>query len=342
MKNHMNLEQVARRAKVSTATVSRVLNNASVVKTSTRSRVMKAIEELRYYPNLHARSLAGGKSKTIGVIVSNLENPFFFDIYKTIEQDAHARGYEVLMANTDYSAEQLTANVRLMIGRRVAGLAAIVSEVDTALIEELTESRIPVVFFDVGAPRKNITNIRVNYVRGIEKVIHYLNSLGHRRLGFVGHHAVLGPINERMKTVLDAVSRISTLEVRTASNADTLEGGRQATRALLSTGYQPTAIICVNDITAVGALQELRERGLRVPQDVSVTGFDNVKLSEFCCPSLTTVHIPRDRIGHIVSDALVPVNGKITMPGPEVVIEPEFVLRDSTGPVSTAPYPTKP
>ena len=182
----MNLEQVARRAKVSTATVSRVLNNASVVKTSTRTRVMKAIEELKYHPNLHARSLAGGKSKTLGVIVSNLENPFFFDIYKSIETGAHARGYEVVMANTDYRAEQLVASVRLMIGRRVAGLAAIVSEVDPKLIEELTESRIPVVFYDVGAPRRNITNIRVNYSRGIEKVINYLHSLGHRRLGFIG------------------------------------------------------------------------------------------------------------------------------------------------------------
>src|SRR5271169_405039 len=122
----MSLEQVARRAKVSTATVSRVLNNASVVKGSTRARVVKAIEELKYHPNLHARSLAGGKSRTIGVIVSNMENPFFFDIYKTIESDAHAAGYEVVMANTDYRSEQLVTSVRLMIGRRVMGLAAIV------------------------------------------------------------------------------------------------------------------------------------------------------------------------------------------------------------------------
>src|SRR6266446_8358916 len=96
----MNLQQVARRARVSTATVSRVVNNASIVKTTTRARVMKAIEELKYHPNLHARNLAGGKSRTVGVIVSNLENPFFFDIYKTMEADAHARGYEVVMANT--------------------------------------------------------------------------------------------------------------------------------------------------------------------------------------------------------------------------------------------------
>src|ERR1044071_3910154 len=117
----MNLEQVARRAKVSTATVSRVLNNASVVKGSTRARVVKAIEELKYHPNLHARSLAGGKSRTIGVIASNMENPFFFDIYHTLETDVHTRGYEIIIANTDYRPAQLVKSIRLMIGRRVAG-----------------------------------------------------------------------------------------------------------------------------------------------------------------------------------------------------------------------------
>jgi len=181
-------------------------------------------------------------------------------------------------------------------------------------------------------PRPNITNIRVDYRRGIEKVIDYLHSLGHRRLGFIGHHAVLGPINERMKAVMDATARIPSLEVRAAADADTLEGGRQATRNLLNTGYEPTALICVNDITAVGALRELRERGIRVPQDMSVTGFDNVKLSEFCYPALTTVHIPRDRIGHMICSSLITKPGKTTAPDVEWVIDPEFVLRDSTGP----------
>ncbi len=329
----MNLEQVARRAKVSTATVSRVLNNASVVKNSTRARVMRAIEELKYHPNLHARNLAGGKSNTIGVIVSNMENPFFFDIYKTVESDAHAHGFEVVVANTDYRSEQLVTSIRLMIGRRVAGLAAIVSEMEPALIEELNESRIPVVFYDVGVPRKNVTNIRVNYRRGVEKVIDYLHSLGHRRLGFVGHHAVLEPINERLKTVMETTARFPSMEVRTAADTDTLEGGRQATRTLLATGYRPTALICVNDIMAVGALRELRERGIRVPEDMSVTGFDNVKLSEFCYPALTTVHIPRDRIGHIIFERLAPRPEKAETPlEHEIVIDPEFMLRDSTGP----------
>src|SRR5205823_8726268 len=327
----MNLEQVARRAKVSTATVSRVLNNASVVKTSTRARVVKAIEELKYHPNLHARNLAGGKSRTLGMIVSNMENPFFFDIYKTVESDAHAAGYEVVVANTDYRTEQLVNSIRLMIGRRVAGLAAIVSEMEPALIDELNESGLPVVFYDVGAPRQNITNIKVNYRRGIDKVIEYLYSLGHRKLGFVGHHAMLGPIGERMKPLTEAAARFASLEVQNAADEDTLEGGRQSARALLSSGFQPTAIVCVNDIMAVGALREMRERGLRVPLDVSVTGFDNVKLSEFCYPALTTVHIPRDQVGHLVADALLAKTDKASASEHEMVIDPEFVLRDSTG-----------
>src|ERR1022692_4421121 len=238
----MNLEQVARRAKVSTATVSRVLNNASVVKTSTRARVVKAIEELKYHPNLHARNLAGGKSHTIGMIVSNMENPFFFDIYKTVESDAHAAGFEVVMANTDYRSEQLVSSIRLMIGRRVAGLAVVVSEMEPALIEELTDSSIPVVFYDVGSPRPNITNIRVNYPRGVDKIIDYLYSLGHRRLGFVGHHAMLGSINERVNVVLESAARYPDVDVHVAADIDCLEGGCRATRTLLSAHPELTAL----------------------------------------------------------------------------------------------------
>src|ERR1019366_8920890 len=217
------------------------------------------------HPNLHARHLAGGKSRTIGMIVSNMENPFFFDIYKTVESDAHAAGFEVVVANTDYRSEQLVSSIRLMIGRRVAGLAAVVSEMEPALIE--------------------------------------------------------------------AVANYPGLEVRTAADADTLDGGRLAVRALLASGEQPTAIVCVNDIMAVGALRELRERGIGVPRDVSVTGFDNVKLSEFCYPALTTVHIPRDTIGHLICESLLAKSDKATVADHEMVIDPEFVLRDSTGPV---------
>ena len=133
----MSLEDVARRARVSSATVSRVLNNISDVKSSTRSRVLKAIEELKYYPNAHAQALAGGASRALGLIVSNLENPFFLDIFRALEQEAHSHGYEVLIANTDYDSQWLNSSVRIMLGRRVAGLALIVSEIDPAILDEL-------------------------------------------------------------------------------------------------------------------------------------------------------------------------------------------------------------
>jgi DNA-binding LacI/PurR family transcriptional regulator len=293
---------------------------------------MRAVEELKYHPNLHARSLAGGKSRSIGVIVSNIENPFFLDIYKVVEAGAHAGGYEVIMANTDYRSQQLVASIRLMIGRRVAGLAAIVSEMDPQLIDELSGNRIPVVFYDVGAPRENITNIRVNYRRGMETLTDYLYTLGHRRLGFVGHHATLGPIHERLSVLLDAVARYPDVEVQTAADMETLDGGRRATRALLSANPRLTAIVCVNDFTAVGAMREIRERGLRVPEDISVTGFDNIKLAQFCYPALTTAHIPRDQIGQIICDSLLPSDNP--MYEHEILIDPELVLRDSTGPAA--------
>src|SRR5438445_6594635 len=327
-----NLDGVAKRAGVSTATVSRVLNNQNMVKNSTRARVLKAAEELKYHPNLHARSLARGKSRTLGILISNMENPFFFDIFRALESAAHSRGYEVVVANTDYRTEQLVSSARLMIGWRVAGLAAIVSEMDADLMQVLTDTKIPIVFYDVGTPRKNITTVRVDYRKGMKKIVEYLYSLGHIRMAFVGHHSTLGPLNERRKSFLDSVAHCSrSAETRIVAGTDGLEGGRQAARELLSSGFHPTSIICVNDFMAVGVLRELRDRSVRVPEDISVTGFDNIRLAEFCSPALTTAHIPREQIGQIVFESLVPDPGKEHLTGREIVIEPERIVRESTG-----------
>jgi LacI family transcriptional regulator len=332
----VTLEEVALQARVSASTVSRVLNDLTVVKNSTRTRVLKAAKELGYHPDLRARTLARGINRTIGVVVSNLENPFFFDIYKVVEAGAHANGYEVVIANTNYQSGQLVNSIRTMIGRRVAGLAIVVSEVDSTLMESLAEGPIPVVFYDVGTPGLRITNIRVDYARGVTTLFQYLCGLGHSRFGFLGHHAALNPINTRMRAVIEAVqARAPEFQVHTALGEDDLEGGRQAVRDLLAIGFDPTAVICVNDIMAVGALRELRERGYEVPGRISVTGFDNIALSEFCSPPLTTVHIPRDRIGRIICECLMPDPQKNSPRGNEIIIDPQLVVRESTGPVAT-------
>jgi LacI family transcriptional regulator len=328
----MRLEDVAKRAKVSIATVSRVVNSVGPVKNSTRARVLKAIQELKYHPNIHARSLAGGKSRTLGMIVSNLENPFFLDIFRALESDAHRRGYEVLVANTDYRPRQLVSSVHLMMGRRLAGLAVIVSEMEPSLIQELTESNLPIVFYDVGTPARNISNIKVRYEKGMQRVVEYLYSVGHRRMAFVGHHISLEPLLDRKKSFLDTMKRYAgEVEHATVADCDGPVGGQQATRQLLASGFKPTAIICVNDFMALGVVRELREHGLEVPRDVSVTGYDNISLSEYAFPPLTTVNIPREMIGHLAFSALVPEHEDAQVRGREFLIDPELVIRESTG-----------
>ena len=327
----MSLEKVAELSGVSTATVSRVLNNIGVVKSTTRTRVLKAMKELKYYPNVNARALAGGVSKTLGLIVSNLENPFFLDIFRVLEQEAHAHGYEVLVANTDYDASWLNSSVRIMLGRRVAGLALIVSEVDPDVLDELEERKIRTVVYDVGSSRRNMLSIKANYKKGTHRVAEYLKSLGHRKIAFIGHHTTLGPLSDRKQAFVEVMKRYAPeVEFTTVADADGYAGGRRAARELFVSGFKPTAILCVNDFMAVGVLRELRDMGLDVPRDVSVAGFDNISLSEVIYPALTTLHIPRDLIGRRIFQSLT-----MQKPGlralEEILIEPELMVRESTG-----------
>ena len=320
------LEEVARHAAVSTATVSRVLNNAGNVAEPTRRKVLRTIAELKYHPNLHARTLARGRSRTIGMIVSNLENPFFVDIFCSLEAAAAERGYSVLVEQTGYRSAALVASVRSMLGRHLAGLAAVVSEMEPALITELAERGLPVVCLDVAHAAKTVSNVRVRYDKGMQRTIDYLYALGHRRMAFVGHHAALAPLEARRKTFVANMQRHAADAVwTTVESSDGPAGGRDAARRLLAGDFRPTAIVCTNDFMALGVLAELRSHGLAVPCDVSVTGFDNIRLAEYAFPALTTVDVPRAAIGQLCFEALLEETGR------SIVIEPELVVRDSTG-----------
>ena len=330
----MTLKEVAARCGVSTATVSRVLNDTGRVKEATRARVLRAMSKLNYHPNIHARTLAHGKSRTLGMIVSNLRNPFFLDIFQVLEADAHERGFEVLVANTDYESKQLLTQVRLMRGRSVAGLAVIVSEMEPTLMKELSEDPMPVVFYDVGVPSATSASIRTDYARGTRRAVEYLYSLGHRRMAFVGHHSALEPLNDRRRSFEAAIAECcADARCTTVVDRDSPAGGEQATRRLLATGFGPTALICVNDFMALGAMKALRDAGLAVPRDVSVVGYDNISLSGFACPPLSTLDVPRERIGHLLGEALMTAGGTPSpLWGREILIEPELIIRDSTAP----------
>jgi DNA-binding LacI/PurR family transcriptional regulator len=329
----VTLERVARRARVSTATVSRVLNNTGRVSESTRARVLRAVEELNYQPNLYARTLAQGQSNTLGLIVSNLSNPFFLDIFRTLEADAHEQGLEVMVANTDYQPDQLLIHTRLMCGRRLGGLALLVSETHPGLADLLGETPMPLVLLDEPGGTENSVNITIDYAMGTRRAVEYLYSLGHRHLAFVGHHTALEPLDVRRRTFLETVKKCcSQAQSATVADEDSPEGGLRATQQLLGDGFEPTAIVCVNDLMALGVLKAVRQAGLRIPEDVSVVGCDNISLADFTCPPLTTINIPRGRIGHIISETLMPPEGPPRVLGRTIQIQPELIVRDSTGP----------
>jgi LacI family transcriptional regulator len=328
----MKLDDVARRARVSTATVSRVLNNAEGVRPATRARVLRAAEELNYTPNLNARSLAGGQPTSLGVVVSNIANPFFLDIFCSIEAGARQRGYDLIVANTDYSSERLASSVTTIVGRRVAGLALVVSETVPPVVASLA-SRLPIVLYDGGGHRlPHVTNIRANYRGGMQRIVEYLHALGHRRMAFIGHHTRLGPLHERRQAFVAVAEEYAPrVKVTTVTSADGMAGGQLAMRQLLDSGFRPTAVACVNDLMAVGALRELHARGIAVPDEVSVTGFDNIALAEFATPALTTADVPRDAIGRLICDALLPPGGEPSRaPRGEVVVETQLIVREST------------
>lgn len=327
----MNLHDVARKAGVSIATVSRVLNGVDAVKGPARIRVLRAVEALNYHPNMNARALSLRQNRTLGMVVSNLGNEYFVEVFRAVEVEACREGYEVLAADTDYSPQRLASRVRLMLGRRVAGLGVVVSEMDETVARELSRSEIPVVVCGVEVRGPNITNIRVNCDKGMQRLIDHLRSLQHRRMAFFDHHSALPSITERRKAFLERIASCEGAQSKVFTESDSLEGGRQAVRDLLASGFRPTAVLCVNDRMAIGALKEFGEHGVRIPENISLTGFDNISFSEFVTPALTTVHIDGKRIAHLIFQGLARA-GEQPASGREIVIDPQLVVRESTGP----------
>jgi DNA-binding LacI/PurR family transcriptional regulator len=328
----MRLEDVAKKTNVSVSTVSRVVNGLQNVNAATRKKVLAALEEMKYTPNLQARSLVSGQDKTIGIIVSNLSNPFFVDLTHLVELYAQNSGFEVLLANTNYDPDRLQRVLKMMLGRRVAGLAIAVSEALPKEMINAVASRIPVVCFNSGEGNEDLSRIHLNASKGIKGIVEHLHSLGHRRMAYIGHQRSLKTTEERRTAFLECTEKLGVESVTLGFvEQDSWEGGRDAVRQLAQLGFDASAIVSVNDITALGVLRELRNRNVRVPEDVSVTGFDNIAISEFACPSLTTVHIPRDQVARMMLRMLTAVAGDGTV-SKEYSVDPDIVIRESVGP----------
>jgi LacI family transcriptional regulator len=328
------IKDVAREAGVSTATVSHVINNTRFVSPETRERVMRAIERCNYYPNAHARSLASGRSDTLGLLISDISNPFFPELVKSIEAAAFEKGYNVILSNTDYDAERTLNNVRRFIERKVAGVALMTSELDPALIDELARCHVPVVFLDIGSAGVCMSNILVDYEAGIGEAINHLAWLGHRKIAYVGGPTRLRSAARRLEAFRDSMAHyLPDSEPSAICEADfRLEGGRRAAHEIFSSSETPTAIVVANDMMALGVIAECHERKLHVPDDISVVGFDDIAFASLSNPPLTTVRLPRIDLGRKAVEALMATIEHPDSQGVEVNIPTYLVLRESTAP----------
>ena len=328
-----SIKEVAGAAGVSTATVSHVLNKTRFVSDEVRTRVLYAVEQCRYYPNQHARSLASGKSNSLGLVVSDISNPFFPELIKAIEAAAFEYGYDIVLANTNYDEGRTSHYVRRFIERKVAGVAVMTSEMDKELVAELNNREVPIVFLDVGEPARHISNVRVDYESGIEQAILHLADLGHRNIAYVSGQATLRSAQRRLGSFQKIIHQLfPNIPERVYFGNFQIEGGRLAAERILSDKHleMPTAIITANDLTAIGAIGEFRAAGLKVPEDISIIGFDDIAFANLIEPPLTTVKLPRDLLGIKTVEVLIKMLEKPNDLGSEILIPTSLVVRNST------------
>ena len=332
----MNIKEVARLAKVSTATVSRTINGSDKVTRETAERVRRAIEELKFYPNTNARALGSGRSSLYGLIISDITNPFFPELVKSFEDVAVQYGQEVLIANTNYDKHRMDQCVVRMLQRKVDGVAIMTSEMDEHLIDELSSRKIPLVFLDTGTVQKGISNISIEYAMGIDAAVKHLRGLGHRTIGFISGPMELTSARVRRKAFLTSMKKhgLNPHKDLIEEGNHRMDGGHTAMARLLERENRPTAILASNDMTAIGAMGAIFEHGLKVPRDISVIGFDDIAMSAFTQPALTTVRLSRAEIAKLAFRALHDIQNAATAKGEEYSIEPTLVERKSTGTVS--------
>jgi LacI family transcriptional regulator len=325
------LIEVARRAGVSPATVSRVLAQPDIVSIRTRTRVERVIAELGYQPNGLARALAGGSSRTVGFIVPTLDNAIFSRALQSMQTTLAAAGYQLLVASSGYSQSAETEAIRALLQRGVDALVLVGAEraVDADVL--LDSARIPVVTTWVEDAR--LPSISVDNEGAGRLAAEHLLRLGHRRIGVI---SLTVRHNDRQRRRVHGVRR-ALLEAGAAlpgalvqERDPTVAGGRAGCAALLQLHSPPTAIVCCVDYQAIGALLEVQSCGMNVPRDMSIVGIDNLELGEHLMPALTTVLIPTAAIGERAAElVLARLAGAA---GPQAVKLPvELIVRQSTG-----------
>jgi DNA-binding LacI/PurR family transcriptional regulator len=293
--------------------------------------VLKAVEELNFLPNTHARTLVSGRSHILGLIISDITNPFFPDLVKSFEDEAVRRGKEVIIGNTDYNPKRMAGCIRRMVERKVDGVAIMTSESDPELLADLTRRNIPTVFMDTGKSGPHCANIRVDYAQGIQEAVHHVVTMNHRRIAFITGPMNLTSAHTRYSAFVASLKAHGIFDPALIEKGNhRIEGGAAAMKAFLKLPRPPTAVIASNDLTAIGALGAIHEMGLRVPEDISLIGFDDIAFAHLTNPPLTTVELSRRQLATIALAALdALIHGKRDSVA-NLTIPTHLVVRSST------------
>lgn len=338
-----DIRTVAALAKVSIATVSRTINGSPAVSDRLSKRVWQAIEQLNYFPNTHARSLVSGRSRLFGIIVENITNPFFPELIQSFEEVAVAHGYEILVSSSNSDPAILTTCVRRMLERKVEGVAVLTFGEEEPVLDQLATHDVPLVLAEFKLSDPKSSTILLDYTTGLKAAVDHLAQLGHHKIGFLaGPHTIHSAVTRQndFRTTMQAAS----LPVHKAWVIEcdhTLRGGVAGFERLQSLAERPTAIICSNDMTAIGVLRAAYMAGLRVPQDLSVIGLDDIDFAEFTLPPLTTIRLSRSDLARAAFEAL----RQQAEAGPGAKIQREFlvstnlVVRGSTAAPAPAQRP---
>jgi LacI family transcriptional regulator len=335
----VTLEMVAADARVSVATASRVLSGSDAVSDKLRERVETSAAALGFRINRAARSLRRQRAEVIGLVVSDVENPFFATVARAVEAVAQSRGYAVLLCNTDEDLAKEDLYFSLLVEERVAGVIVAPSLEDASRLEPFASDSLPIVCLDREIAGGLIDAVLVDNVAGAHAAIEHLVGDGHRRIGVVAGTVEATPSRQRVNGCREAAAAHDDvlLEVRSGQLSDavgideTLRLGGQLAAALLELDRPPSAILCCNNLLTQGVLLHLRQHGRRVPEDVAVIGWDDSPIYELLDPPLTVVSQPSAEIGRTAAELLFDRMAQPARPPVRRLVDPRLVVRMSCG-----------
>ncbi|MFA5015408.1 MAG: LacI family DNA-binding transcriptional regulator [Actinomycetota bacterium] len=328
----VNYNDIARIAKVSPTTVSHVINETRFVMPETKKRVLEVMKKLKYQPNLLARSLATGKTHTIGLVISDIRNPFYPELVQGVEELAVKNDYNVFLCNTDYDIEKGLRSIGALVKRKIDGIIVASSQVDSSIIDQLMDTDVSFVLVDWGKRNISVDSLYFDYKVGIAEAIAHLVSLKHRNIYFISGPKTLKTAKIRTRNFIDAIEKHKNIDLnyKIFEGDHKIDGGYRMVQKILKEKVLPTAVVCSNDLTAVGAMKAFQASGIKVPDDISIIGLDNIALTEIVSPALTTIELERYRIGRIAMELLLNRIRNKKLLKQTCVFKTKLIIRKST------------